>query len=104
MSTAAATAGCWCECRHPRDRHDASGCDVAVWLYPGILTDRRTDEAFIREAMGAAMMTLRDAGIVSLFIRLHPLIPVAGIDDLGVTVHHRTVAIDLSLPAEQILG
>ena len=75
---------------------------MSPYGYPGILTDRRTDEAFIREAMGAAMMTLRDAGIVSLFIRLHPLIPVAGLDGVGVTVHHRTVAVDLSLPAEQI--
>ena len=52
--------------------------------------------------MATAISTLQDEGLVSLFVRLHPLVPLAGLEDVGELVRHKTVAVDLSLSMEQI--
>lgn len=85
-----------------RDIDSARRDAASPYGYPGVLTDARGDDAFVGDAMTVAVETLRKAGIVSLFIRTHPLIPVAGIDRVGTMVHHQTVAIDLSLSPEEL--
>ena len=84
-----------------RDRREPPRCSVADGD-PGILTDRRGDAAFVRDAMATAISTLQDEGLVSLFVRLHPLVPLAGLEDVGELVRHKTVAVDLSPSMEQI--
>ena len=70
--------------------------------YPGILTDRPDDARFVRSAVDMAVAALRRAGIVTLFVRLHPLWRVEGVEAQGKVVSQETVAIDLATPADEI--
>jgi hypothetical protein len=67
--------------------------------YPGPLAIGRPDPAFEGEALLAAVGVLEEIGVVSLFIRMHPLLnpePPAGV---GTCVRHGdTVSVDLTLP------
>ena len=82
------------------------GLDAASpYGYPGPLTWGDGDPDFVREALVAGIEHLRSEGIVSLFVRLHPLLdemPPVGVGRL--VTHGETVSIDLSQSLEQIWG
>ena len=71
--------------------------------YPGMTVSSQdpavpTDRAFTREAVGVAIGALREAGVISLFLRLNALLPVdyEVLGDVGRLVSHgHTVSIDL---------
>jgi hypothetical protein len=79
----------------------ASRCDaVSPYGYPGPLLAGTDDESFVGAALEAAMPSLRAEGVVSLFVRSHPLLNPSLPAGVGTVVHHGdTVAIDLTLPA-----
>lgn len=88
---------------------------VSPYGYPGIglssADPRSLDDAdrgtFLHEAMTAAIALLRERRVVSLFIRLNPMLPVdAGVlARHGVVVDHgHTVSIDLTRDREQIFS
>ena len=57
------------------------------------------DRGFLSEALIASMATLRAAGIVSVFVRFHPLLNPSPPEGIGeVVLHGETVSIDLGLP------
>ena len=71
--------------------------------YPGFTVSTTdpaapADAAFTRDAVAAAIATLREAGVISLFLRLNALLPVDHdvLGDYGLLVSHgNTVSIDL---------
>ncbi len=75
---------------------------VSPYGYPGVLTDRPTDASFVAEAMEAVKAMLAEAHVVTMFLRLHPLLQVEGLEASGTILWHQTVAVDLSHTAEQI--
>jgi Acetyltransferase (GNAT) domain len=71
--------------------------------YPGPLSNGPRDPTFIRRAMAAGMPVLRDAGVVSAFVRLHPLLNAIPPLGIGTLVRHgETVSVDLTLPNETL--
>ncbi len=76
--------------------------------YPGPLVDSPAGgEAFLGAVLPELVRLLRENGIISLFCRLHPLLPVpAGpLATAGKLVNHgETVSIDLALPEEEAWG
>ena len=77
------------------DRPDAT----SPYGYPGPLVSGTDDPEFLSEALAAGMAALRDEGIVSTFVRLHPLLnalPPGGVGE--VVLHGETVSVDLMLP------
>ncbi|HEV2527005.1 MAG TPA: GNAT family N-acetyltransferase [Thermomicrobiales bacterium] len=80
--------------------------------YPGVVASPAAlagpdGDAFLAAALDGIIDALKAAGVVSIFLRLHPLIPVA-VDALrqhGVVVDHgRTVSIDVRPGTEAILA
>lgn len=66
--------------------------------YPGPLVGGTDDPSFTREALTAGVEALRDAGLVSLFVRFHPLLNPVVPDGVGAVVGHgATISIDLHL-------
>jgi hypothetical protein len=79
----------------PGSRHDAA----SPYGYAGPIVRARDDAPFLSQALGAAVSALRDAGVVSLFVRFHPLLDTVTPDGVGeVVLHGDTVSIDLTLP------
>lgn len=75
------------------DRRDAT----SPYGYPGPLVSGTKDPDFLSTAMAAGLASLRNAGIVSLFVRLHPLLNASSRVGVGeVVVHGETVSIDVS--------
>jgi ribosomal protein S18 acetylase RimI-like enzyme len=71
--------------------------------YPGPVGIGTDDPAFLRVALVAGLHVLREAGIVSAFVRLHPLLNPLPPSDIGTLVRHgETVSIDLTLPTEEL--
>lgn len=74
--------------------------------YPGPIATT-TDPRFWLRAVDSMMVALRAAGVVSCFVRLHPLLP-AQLDALAgpgeVVRHGSTVSIDLRPPIEEVLA
>lgn len=71
--------------------------------YPGPVGRGTEDPGFLRLALAAGSETLRSAGIVAAFIRLHPLLNTFPPDGVGTVVRHgETVSIDLTLTAEAL--
>jgi hypothetical protein len=69
--------------------------------YPGPVGIGTDDPAFLRVALVAGLHVLREAGIVSAFVRLHPLLNPLPPQGIGTLVRHgETVSIDLTLPTE----
>ena len=67
--------------------------------YPGPIGRGTDDPSFLSEALTAGVSALRAAGIVSLFVRLHPMLNVSPPEGVGeVVLHGHTVGIDLTLP------
>lgn len=74
--------------------------------YPGPVSDVAADDHdFWTRACRALVELLRKEGIVTAFVRLHPMLP-APVDALaavGTIVHHgQTVSVDLSVDAEEM--
>jgi sugar O-acyltransferase (sialic acid O-acetyltransferase NeuD family) len=81
---------------------DARSCDAgSPYGYPGPLVVGG-DQAFIDAALAAGCEHLRDAGAVSLFVRLHPLLNDTLPSGRGLVRHGETVVIDLSLPEAEL--
>ena len=62
-------------------------------------------EAFLRRAVARLVRTLRTQRVVSLFVRLHPLLPVPlkPLAEAGHLVHHGdTISIDLTQPLDAL--
>jgi hypothetical protein len=81
---------------------EGGGSDAtSPYGYPGPIGPGTDDPEFLTAAMGCGVQTLRLAGIVSLFVRLHPLLNQVLPTDTGTVVRHgETVSIDLTLPLE----
>ncbi len=80
------------------------GFDAASpYGYPGPIGPGTEDPAFLRVALIAGMQVLHDEGVVSSFIRLHPILNAAPPEGVGTLVHNGdTVSIDLDLPVEEL--
>jgi hypothetical protein len=80
------------------------GSDAASpYGYPGPLVWGSTDPAFVRAAFEVGVEHLRSVGIVSLFVRLHPIldeVPPIGVGRL--VTHGETVSIDLTQSLDEI--
>jgi lipid II:glycine glycyltransferase (peptidoglycan interpeptide bridge formation enzyme) len=71
--------------------------------YPGPIGIGTDDPAFLRVALAVGLQVLRDAGLVSAFIRLHPLLNPTPPEGMGTLVAHGdTVSIDLTLPSAEL--
>jgi CelD/BcsL family acetyltransferase involved in cellulose biosynthesis len=76
---------------------------VSPYGYPGPLLRQPDDPAFVGEALLAGAAMLADEGIVSLFIRMHPLINASPPSGVGTVVRHGdTVSVDLLLPPAEV--
>ena len=74
---------------------------VSPYGYPGSLVSGTDDPSFADRALHAGLDLLRSAGVVSLFVRLHPLLnPVPPKGHGRVALHGSTVSVDLTLPSE----
>ena len=77
---------------------------VSPYGYPGPVSTGHPP-GFWDRAASALVEVLRCQGVVSAFVRLHPLLPapLPALSGAGTVVHHgETVSIDLTLPAEQL--
>jgi ribosomal protein S18 acetylase RimI-like enzyme len=83
---------------------ESEGYDAASpYGYPGPLLNGTDDQGFVSDAFAAGMDLLGAAGVVSLFVRFHPLLNTSYPQGTGVVVRHgETVSIDLTLPEETI--
>jgi len=71
--------------------------------YPGPLDSGPGDARFMRDALIAGIRLLESVGIVSLFVRLHPLLNRAPLESVGQIVEEGDVAsIDLTLSADEL--
>ena len=71
--------------------------------YPGPVVNGPADAPFLADALASAMRLLASEGIVSLFVRLHPILNGAFPPGTGEVVRHGdTVDIDLTLPEEEL--
>lgn len=87
--------------RIPGDHFDATG----PRNYAGPIVSPEADGAFVDRAVDTFRRELCRRRIITAFIRLHPLLDIslAPLERTGWIVHHpRTVAIDLTLPWEEI--
>lgn len=76
---------------------------ISPYGYAGPIGKGTDDPAFVRVALVAGTQVLRDAGLVSAFVRLHPLLNPEPPESIGVLVcHGATVSIDLTLPADTL--
>lgn len=83
----------------PGDRHDA----CSPYGYPGPIQTGTPDAEFERDALLAGIEFLRAEGMVSLFIRTHPLLNPTPPQGVGVLVRHGdTVAVDLTLSGHEL--
>ena len=79
---------------------------VSPYGYAGPVSDAsHEDTAFWRRACDQMVETLGANGVVTTFVRLHPLLPVPldVLDGAGAVIHHgETVSVDLSLSLEEM--
>jgi hypothetical protein len=79
---------------------------ISPYGYPGPVSDAAPgDAAFWQQACSAFVETLHGEGIVSAFIRMHPLLggPVPAMKDTGAMVHHgETVSMDLTVSLDEM--
>ncbi len=67
--------------------------------YPGPIGVGSDDGAFLRDALVGGLQVLREAGLVSAFVRFHPLLNPTIPAGIGTVVEHgQTVSVDLTLP------
>ncbi|WP_229071129.1 GNAT family N-acetyltransferase [Actinoplanes sp. DH11] len=81
---------------------------ISPYGYPGPVSDAAPeDTAFWERACAAFVATLHAEGIVSAFVRMHPLLgaPVPAMRQAGTVVHHgETVSMDLTVSLEEMWG
>jgi hypothetical protein len=71
--------------------------------YPGPIGIGSDDPAFLHAALVAGVQVLRDAGFVSVFVRLHPLLNPVPPEGMGtLVVHGDTVSVDLTMSREEL--
>ena len=73
--------------------------------YPAIVTGPRTTPEGLRQMLAALRKTAADAGVISILVRMHPLIgfPAVALSEHGQVVRHgQTVYMDLTAPWETI--
>jgi hypothetical protein len=71
--------------------------------YPGPVGSGTEDPAFLTVALAAGRQALEEAGIVSAFVRLHPLLNPSPPDGIGTLVRHgETVSVDLTLSTQDL--
>jgi hypothetical protein len=79
---------------------------ISPYGYPGPVSDAEPgDMAFWQQACSAFVETLRGEGIVSAFIRMHPLLggPVEAMRQTGAMVYHgETVSMDLTVSLDEM--
>ncbi|MEV6306537.1 GNAT family N-acetyltransferase [Actinoplanes sp. NPDC051861] len=79
---------------------------LSPYGYPGPVTDAPPGDAeFWEQACAAFVETLRAEGIVTAFIRMHPLLnpPIPALRHHGAVVHHgETVSMDLTVSVEEM--
>ncbi|MEU4420131.1 GNAT family N-acetyltransferase [Actinoplanes sp. NPDC024001] len=79
---------------------------VSPYGYPGPISDvPSTSTGFWARAARAMVELLRTHDVITLFARLHPLLPapLVSLERAGTVVHHgETVSVDLTLSPEQI--
>lgn len=76
---------------------------ISPYGYSGPLVAGEADRGFAPRAMAVGASYLGSIGIVSLLVRLHPLLTIAGLEDAGeVVTNGRVVVIDLSLSDEEL--
>jgi hypothetical protein len=78
---------------------------VSPYGYPGPVSNVPDDLGFWDRACTAMVETLRDAGIVSVFVRTHPLLPapLSVLERFGALVRHgETVSMDLTVSVEEM--
>jgi hypothetical protein len=69
--------------------------------YPGPLANGTDDPGFLADALRAGVEHLAGQGVVTAFVRLHPLLNVMPPTGIGTLVQHgETVSADLTLPAD----
>ena len=85
-------------------RIPGAGFDATTpYGYPGPVGSGTDDPAFLGVALVAGSQVLRRAGIVSAFVRLHPLLNPRPPQGMGTLVHHgETVSVDLTLPTDEL--
>jgi ribosomal protein S18 acetylase RimI-like enzyme len=84
-----------------RDAPSGARDAVSPYGYPGPLVGGEAGPAFAREAMTEGVRLLREVGIVSLFVRFHPLLDADPPEGIGTAVlQGETVSVDLSLPED----
>jgi GNAT superfamily N-acetyltransferase len=75
---------------------------VSPYGYPGPIGVGTDDQVFLQVALVAGLQVLREADLVSAFVRFHPLLNQAPPEGIGtVVIHGDTVSIDLTLTAEE---
>ncbi|WP_433795038.1 GNAT family N-acetyltransferase [Actinoplanes sp. CA-252034] len=75
---------------------------ISPYGYPGPVGSTR-DRVFWEAACTSLVDTLRDAGVVSAFIRLHPLLDAPILSSHGTLVHHgETVSMDLTVSEDEM--
>ena len=83
----------------PGDGLDAT----SPYGYPGPLVRGTNDDAFLETAVAAGVEVLQAAGVVSAFVRLHPLLNPVPPSGIGTVVQHGdTVSVDLALPTDDL--
>ncbi|AGZ40626.1 GNAT family N-acetyltransferase [Actinoplanes friuliensis] len=78
---------------------------LSPYGYPGPVSDAPADTAFWQRACAALTETLRGEGIVSVFVRLHPLLhtPLDTLGTVGTLVAHgETVSMDLTVSLDEM--
>ncbi|MEV4275222.1 GNAT family N-acetyltransferase [Actinoplanes xinjiangensis] len=78
---------------------------ISPYGYPGPVSDAAPNDRFWQTACAAFVDALREAGVVSAFVRLHPLLhgPAPALRDHGALVHHgETVSMDLTVSEEEM--
>jgi hypothetical protein len=76
---------------------------ISPYGYPGPVGIGADQSAFLEVALLAGMETLHAAGVVSAFVRLHPLLNPDLPTDVGTVVRHGpVVSIDLTLSTEEL--
>ena len=83
----------------PDGSHDATSPQG----YPGVLVAGSSDAVWLGAAIARGIEALRARGIVSLYVRLHPILNAEPPADVRTLVRHAdTIAIDLRLSADEL--
>ncbi len=86
-----------------RPVHGADSDATSPYGYSGPLLRGTQDPDFLCEALEAGTQVLQDVGVISLFVRMHPLLSQVPTCAIGTLVRHcDTVAVDLQQPPDAL--